>query len=140
MSTAQARDECTTKTTLDFEAADLLAALEAQDEAALDRAGFGVVAMAPDTTVVAYNRYERELSGLSPDKVVGRAFFRHVAPCLNNFLVAERFRLHDRLDEYVDYVFTLRMKPTPVRLRLLKAPWARRQYMLVQRIPLQRAN
>jgi photoactive yellow protein len=47
----------------------------------LDALPFGAIQLAGDGTVVAYNRSESALSGLSPEKVVGKNFFRDVAPC-----------------------------------------------------------
>ena len=44
----------------------LLAKLEAADDATLDTAPFGVVAMAIDGKVTSYNAAESRLSGLSP--------------------------------------------------------------------------
>jgi hypothetical protein len=37
------------------------------------------------------------------------------------------------LDAVIDYVFTLRMQPTKVKLRLLKQPGRRRMYLVVER-------
>ena len=45
----------------------LLAKLEAADDATLDTAPFGVVAMAIDGKVTSYNAAESRLSGLSPE-------------------------------------------------------------------------
>ncbi len=104
----------------------------ASSDAQLQDTPFGVVAMDADHRVVIYNRAESTLSGLSPDRVVGRHFFSEVAPCTNNFLVAHRFETESDLDATIDYVFTLRMKPTPVRLRLLTRPEAARRFLLVQ--------
>lgn len=106
--------------------------LTAPDEA-LDDADFGVIALDDDHRVVFYNRIESALSGLTPERVVGRLFFSEVAPCTNNFMVAYRFETEEQLDATIDYVFTLRMTPTPVRLRLLRRPAAPLQYLLVQR-------
>jgi photoactive yellow protein len=111
----------------------LLAALDAADRAALDALGFGVVRMDREGKVVAYNRSESELSGLSPERVIGRPFFTDVAPCTNNFMVAHRYEEAEALDETIDYVFTFRMRPTKVRLRLLKSPGAPHMYLLVER-------
>jgi photoactive yellow protein len=47
----------------------------------LDALPFGAIQLAGDGTVVAYNRGESALSGLSPERVVGKNFFRDVAPC-----------------------------------------------------------
>jgi photoactive yellow protein len=116
-----------------FGDATLLDWLEQASAEDLDQLGFGVVAMGPDGVVAAYNRTESALSGLTPSRVVGRHFFTSVAPCTNNHLVAQRFETETELDAVIDYVFTLRMAPTPVRLRLLRHPSARRLYLLVAR-------
>jgi photoactive yellow protein len=107
--------------------------LDASSDTTLDGAEFGVVAMDDDHRVVFYNRAESTLSGLTAERVVGRHFFTEVAPCTNNFMVAYRFETEAELDATIDYVFTLRMSPTPVRLRLLRRPDAKRQFLLVQR-------
>jgi photoactive yellow protein len=122
-----------TQTELAFDATDLLDRLEAAGDAALDALPFGVVAMAHDGTVTSYNAAESRLSGLSSTNVVGRHFFSGVAPCTNNFMVAYRFETEASLDTVIDYVFTLRMQPTKVRLRLLKQPGRRRMYLAVDR-------
>ena len=111
----------------------LLAWLEGATAAELDGLPFGVVAMAPDSTVQHYNLAESRLAGLAPGRVVGRPFFSGVAPCMNNPLVAERFAAETNLDALIDYVLTLRMSWQKVRLRLLKAASARRMYLVVER-------
>jgi photoactive yellow protein len=115
-----------------FTDTDLLDRLEAADDTELDALSFGVVAMSNDGAVVSYNVAEGRLSGLTPANVLGRNFFSSVAPCTNNFLVAYRFETEAVLDAVVDYVFTLRIRPTPVRLRLLKQPERRRMYLAVE--------
>ena len=115
-----------------FDDADILESLAALSPEDVDGLPFGVIMMEPDGTVVHYNKTESQLAGLSPSRVVGLNFFADVAPCTNNYLVAGRFE-EDRLDERLDYVFTLRMKPTNVTLRLLKSPDAPHQYVLVAR-------
>lgn len=117
---------------MDIDDADVLDQLLAADDDVLDALPFGVIGMDDDHQVVLYNRAESALSGLSPERVLGRHFFSEVAPCTNNFMVAQRFEEEETLDAFVDYVFTLRMKPTPVRLRLLRRTGAARQYLLVQ--------
>ena len=102
---------------------------------ALDRLDFGVVAMALDGTVEQYNAFESKLAGLSRARVVGRNFFTSVAPCTNNFMVAHRLTSETDLDAVIDYVFTLRMTPKKVRLRLLRRTNAKQMYLLVERRP-----
>ncbi len=118
---------------MNFDDPDVLQALEAADQEAIDAAEFGIIAMTPAWIVDAYNRCESALSGLSVARVVGHHFFTAVAPCTNNFMVAHRFECEPTLDAVIDYVFTLKMRPTKVKLRLLAAPSARRRYLLVKR-------
>lgn len=112
---------------------DLLTKLERASNEELDGLEFGVVAMDATGTVDAYNRFESELSGLRPANVIGKNFFTAVAPCTNNYLVAQRFKDEPSLDATIEYVFTLKMRPTKVTLRLLQGPEARRKYLLVAR-------
>ena len=105
---------------LTFAQPGLLNSLEAADAVTLDGLSFGVIGMTTDGTVTSYNAAESRLSGLTPANVLGRHFFSAVAPCTNNFLVAHRFETETTIDDTIDYVFTLRMQPTKVRLRLLK--------------------
>jgi photoactive yellow protein len=117
-----------------FDGAALLQQLEDADGEALDRLPYGIVRLDRDGVVVFYNRAESMASGLSAARVLGRHFFSDVGPCMNNFMVASRFQDEADLDCTLDYVFTLRMRPTPVRMRLLKAPGARFMYLVVQRV------
>jgi len=119
---------------MNFDSPDLLAELENATTGAVDAAHFGVVRMKGDGAVLAYNAYESRLSGLSPEGVVGKNFFTQVAPCTNNFMVAERYSAPEALDATVDYVFTYKMKPTKVRLRLLKRAAAAEQYLVVVKV------
>ena len=117
----------------DFDAPDLLAQLEAADSvSAFDDAPFGVIVMDRSGDVIAYNAFESERAGIAAERVIGRNFFETVGPCTNNYLIAERYRSEPDLDDELDYVFTLRMAPTPVRLRLLAAAGSDRQYLLVR--------
>jgi hypothetical protein len=52
---------------------------------------------------------------------------------MNNFMVAQRFDDEDALDDILPYVLTLRMRPTPVRLRLLKAAGCVTRFVLIER-------
>lgn len=85
-----------------------------------------------------YNRFESTAAGLSPQRVLGSSLFEVVAPCMNNFLVAQRFEdaLAEsvKLDETINYVLTLRMRPVKVKLRLLAAPDSATRYVLVHRL------
>jgi photoactive yellow protein len=76
---------------------------------------------------------EAASAGLSPARVIGKHVFEEVAPCMNNFMIAQRFQDEPELDVIVPYVLTLRMRPTPVRLRLLQSAHGSTRFLLVER-------
>ncbi len=116
--------------------AERLARLGADE---LDQLDFGVIGFDNETVVRRYNEFESNAAGLTSHRVLGQPLFTVVAPCMNNFLVAQRFEdafeTGAALDATIDYVLTLRMRPVKVKLRLLAgaAPGAR--YVLVRRAP-----
>ena len=120
-----------------FTDAQLLAALAALSDDELDALTFGVIGIDADGVVQRYNAFESKMAGLSPQRVLGHPLFTVVAPCMNNFMVAQRFEdaaaAPSSLDETVNYVLTLRMRPVKVKLRLLAAPGTAMRYVLVQR-------
>ncbi len=118
------------RTGVAFDDPDLLDVLESAAD--VDALAFGLIVMDRSGDVVAYNAYESARAGISPERVLGRNFFTSVGPCTDNYLVSERFRSEPDLDDELDYVFTLRMRPTPVRLRLLARAGSPRQYLVVR--------
>jgi photoactive yellow protein len=116
-----------------FDDIPIIEALSAMGEEGLDGLPFGVVGLDSQNTVQFYNKHEERYSGLPRGIVVGRHFFFDVAPCMNNYMVAERLA-DAQLDVTLPYVLTFRMRPTPVRLRLLRGPEAPRRWVLIARV------
>lgn len=102
-------------------------------EQEVDTLPFGVVGLSPASIVEVYNRTESRLAGLAAESVLGESYFSGIAQCMNNYMVAQRFEDEAELDVVLDYVLTLRMRPTPVRLRLLKSASEPRRYVLIER-------
>ena len=124
-----------TSTAIVFSSPSVFEALEAMvsTPAKFDELPFGVVAMKHDGTVLAYNKWESDLAKVPQARVIGQNFFTDVAPCTNNFMVSGRYAEETDLDETLPYLFTLRMEPTKVQLRLLKQEGSKNQYLLVDR-------
>jgi len=116
-----------------FDAPALFDVLAALPDPAIDALPFGAVGIGPDLEVVFYSAREASLSGLSPARVLGRHMFEEVAPCMNNYLVGGRFEASGELDATIPFVLTLRMRPTPATLRLLRRPNASRAWVLIKR-------
>ena len=111
----------------------LLDRLEAMTPAQLDALDFGAIAIDGERIVRDYNAVEARLAGLSPARVVGHHLFEEVAPCMNNFMVSHRFEDEEAFDDTIPYVLTLRMRPTPVRLRLMKRAGLARAWVCIER-------
>jgi photoactive yellow protein len=110
-----------------------LAELQTMSPDALDHLPFGVIGLDSSEMTKVYNATEARMAGLSPDTVLGSSFFIAVAQCMNNYLVAQRFKDEPELDAVIPYVLTLRMRPTPVRMRLLASKSAPLRYILIER-------
>ncbi|MCA8974922.1 MAG: PAS domain-containing protein [Planctomycetes bacterium] len=77
--------------------------------AQLDALPLGVIELDRDGIVRRYNVVESETSGLAPDRVIGRDFFREVAPCTTVHEFQGRFAAMTRSPtpcrEELDFVF-----------------------------------
>ena len=124
-------------TAAQFSDPDLGETLNQLGDPDLDRLDFGVIGFDAEYLVRRYNSFESQAAGLSPERVLGLHLFASVAQCMNNFMVAQRFEdawdAATALDETIDYILTLRMRPTTVKLRLLSAARPAMRYVLVQR-------
>ena len=126
-----------TASTVAFSAVDLHRELDSSSDSEIDALDFGVISIDATGFVQRYNSFESTAAGVSRQRVIGQPLFTVVAPCMNNFMVAQR--LDDALangttlDDTIDYVLTFRMRPVKVRLRLLSAPHFASRYVLVQR-------
>ncbi|MFO1193152.1 MAG: PAS domain-containing protein [Rhodoferax sp.] len=122
---------------MNFDQTDLAQQLGALDSAGLDALPFGVIQVDGRMIVRRYNRYEALHTGLRAENVLGRHLFTEIAQCMNNYLVAQRIEdalsAGQALDATIDYVLTWRMRPTPVKLRMLVGAGAQDAYLLLLR-------
>lgn len=122
---------------IEFDSPKLPAWLALVSPVDLDTLDFGAIRFNGDCIVDRYNAFESQAAGLTPDRVLGLHLFDLVAPCMNNALVAQRFERAQQegvpLDDIIDYVLTLRMRPTKVKLRLLSDVGSDLRYVLIQR-------
>ena len=111
---------------INFDTPRLGQALSQSSTEQLNALEFGVIGFNNEGLVKVYNAYESKMTGLSYESVIDADLFNAVAPCMNNFLVAQKFEdaahVKAELDEIMDFVLTLKMKPTRVKLRLISSP------------------
>lgn len=86
-------------------------AVRSLETADVDTLDVGVIGFDAVNIVRVYNSLESTAAGLAPGRVLGLHVFETVAPCMNNFLVAQRFEdaltREEVLDAQIDYVLTL---------------------------------
>jgi photoactive yellow protein len=119
-----------------FVSEDLIAKLGTLTRAEADAQPHGVIRVDDEGVIELYNRFEAELAGIAPGDAEGRSFFTEVAPCTNNRLVYGRFQAGmeaGEMDFSLRYTFTYRMRPTNVRLHLLRDPASETNWIFVAR-------
>jgi photoactive yellow protein len=98
-----------------------LESIDRMDESELDALPFGAIRLDKDGRILSYNATESKLTGRDPKRVIGRNFFREVAPCTNVQSFAGRFREGvARGDMHVifPYRFDFEMAPRDVTVTL----------------------
>ncbi len=92
----------------------------------LDELPFGAIVIDAKGTILEYNEYERRLAHLERAAVVGKNFFRDVAPCTGVQAFEGRLRAflktNDRVSESFDYFFPFRHGAVTVEITFLRLP------------------
>ena len=87
----------------------------------LDALPFGAIRLDRDGNILSYNMTESRLTGRDPKRVMGRNFFRDVAPCTNVQAFAGRFRdgvAKKDMHVIFPYRFDFEMAPRDVTVTL----------------------
>lgn len=112
--------------------------LETLSDAELDEQPFGAICLARDGTILRYNLAEARLARLDRAVVLGRNFFREVAPCTAQPEFQGRFEafLDDARGpaaERFSYVFDFSFGAQLVTIEILRSTAPGRAYLLVNR-------
>jgi photoactive yellow protein len=114
---------------------DIDNALSSMSPTEIDRLPFGVIKVTPKGTVLQFNAREAELTNLAPQRIIGRNFFRDIAPCTNRREFLGRFVegvKSGKLDVTFNYLFDFRMKPRRVTVHLKKSYHDENFWILVE--------
>ena len=96
-------------------------AMEIKDKNSLNQLAIGAIEVDVEGNIQYYSRAESELTGLEPDEVVGKNFFRDVAPCCRNRNFLDHFEKvvqKKAREERFEYLFTDAIKPVRVKVIL----------------------
>ncbi len=101
-----------------------------------DSKNYGIVKVDDSGIIQLYNKYESELAGVLIANAEGKNFFTQVAICTNNRLFYGKFKegvSKNQLDTTFYYVFTYKMKPTNVIIRIYKDPSSKTNWIFIKK-------
>ena len=104
----------------------------------LDELPLGAVVIDAAGTISAYNSYEAEMAQLDAKRVIGRNFFRDIAPCtaVKEFegRMREFLRTKETVSESFDYFFPFAHAPVDVTITFLKMPDRKSILIAIERV------
>lgn len=90
----------------------------------LNDLAFGAIQLDAGGKIVTYNAAEADITGRDAASVIGKNFFRDVAPCTNTPKFKGAFDAGVKagnLNTMFEYVFDYNMQPTKVKIHMKKA-------------------
>ena len=120
-----------------FGKTDIANDLAKLSQAEIDQLAFGAVQLDASGKVLTYNATEAGITGRAPQDVIGKNFFRDVAPCTNSYAFRGVFDSGVKsgdLNTMFEYVFDYKMAPTKVKIHMKKAIVADTYWIFVKRI------
>lgn len=105
--------------------------------AQIDKLAFGAIQLDASGKILAYNAAEGDITGRNPKDVIGKNFFKDVAPCTRTPKFEGVFKKgvqEKNLSAVFDYTFDYNMKPTQVRVQMKKAISGESYWIFVQRL------
>lgn len=115
---------------------DLLESIDRLSIEQIDALPLGVVGFDRSGRIEVYNTWEATMAGIPRTSALGKNLFAEIAPCTDNERFAGRFRealAQETMDIEFDYVFTYKMRPTPVHIRLYRRAPGAMNWLFVSR-------
>lgn len=108
---------------MSFGSADVAKAIGKMDAKGFDQLAFGAIKLDGEGKVLSYNAAEGAITGRDPKSVLGKNFFKDVAPCTSTPEFLGKFQegvKSGNLNVLFEYVFDYNMKPTKVKVHMMK--------------------
>jgi photoactive yellow protein len=115
----------------------LFQAIDSMSQLELDALPQGVIELDARGTVLKYNTYEAQLASLNREKVIGKNFFKQVAPCTDVQEFYGRFRdgvAAGKLHCKFRYHFSFKRNPIDVTVTLFYSDRNQTVWVFVQPI------
>lgn len=103
----------------------------------IDKLAFGAIELDKTGTILKYNAAEGAITGRDPSAVIGKNFFRDVAPCTSTPAFKGVFEAgvkNNDLNTMFEYVFDYNMKPTKVKVHMKRAISGDSYWIFVKRL------
>lgn len=120
-----------------FGKSDIENALEKMSPGEIDKLAFGAIELDKTGTILKYNSAEGAITGRNPADVIGKNFFRDVAPCTSKASFKGVFDAgvkDGNLNTMFEYVFDYNMKPTKVKVHMKQSINGQSYWIFVKRI------
>lgn len=115
---------------------DIENTLAKMKEGDLNGLAFGAIQLDADGNILQYNAAEGDITGRDPKAVIGKNFFKDVAPCTDSKEFSGRFKegvKNGDLNAMFEYTFDYQMQPTKVKVHMKKALAGDSYWILVKR-------
>lgn len=123
--------------TVHFGSDDIENSLANMDDKKLDELAFGAIQLDSSGKILQYNAVEGGITGRDPKSVIGKNFFKDVAPCTQSSEFQGRFKegvANGDLNTMFEYVFDYQMTPTKVKVHMKKAIAGDTYWIFVKRL------
>lgn len=120
-----------------FEKSSIDNVLAKLDSKKIGELTFGAIEIDKNGTIISYNAAEGDITGRDPKDVIGKNFFKEVAPCTNKPEFYGKFVegvKSGKLDTMFEYLFDYNMKPTKVKVYMKKSLTNDNYWIFVNRI------
>ena len=120
-----------------FGKSDIENVIGRMSEKDIDNLPFGAIQLDATGRIMTYNLMEGNISGRDPRAVIGKNFFKDVAPCTSTPSFEGVFHAGvraDNLNTMFEYTFDYQMTPTRVRVHMKRAINGGSYWVFVKRI------
>ncbi|MGA0583127.1 MAG: photoactive yellow protein [Castellaniella sp.] len=120
-----------------FGKSDIENTLEKMAPGEIDKLAFGAIELDKNGTILKYNAAEGAITGRNPADVIGKNFFRDVAPCTSKASFKGIFDTgvkENNLNTMFEYVFDYKMQPTKVKVHMKTSINGQSYWIFVKRL------
>lgn len=127
----------TVMNTVAFGKSDIENVMSKMSSKDINTLAFGAIQLDSLGKILTYNAAEGAITGRDPSTVIGKNFFKDVAPCTNTSKFKGVFDAGvkaDNLNTMFEYVFDYNMSPTKVKIHMKKAISGGTYWIFVKRV------